>query len=202
MLLQVSVSCLYNCKTSRQSLLTSVSFPPQVDFAQLRDDDDDDDDDDIASQVDTSDAEYPEIWRQDDDADYQHLLCNSSLAAYDLATERSQFVLNARRHTLGVIEQPWGSYSVPQSRPGSRQSCTSSEAESIAPEDVQVFKARLTADGRQWPDGMSLADRLSLTLEEIIHIRSVFWFVRFCFCKSMADPAGMLNDNGGFQKRI
>ncbi|KAK4880544.1 hypothetical protein RN001_008690 [Aquatica leii] len=99
-------------------------------------------------------------------------LGEATLEPYDLATRDFNYLYRTRRHTLGVIEQPWGSQSVPQSRPGSRQSCNSSEADSIPPEMTSSLQDHL-AGGKCWPDGMSLEDRLSLTLEEIVHIRSV-----------------------------
>ncbi|KAF5291718.1 hypothetical protein FQR65_LT11411 [Abscondita terminalis] len=100
-------------------------------------------------------------------------LGEATLEPYDLATREFDYRYRSRRHTLGVIEQPWGSQSVPQSRPGSRQSCNSSEADSIPPEMSTSLQDHLMGSGKCWPDGMSLEDRLSLTLEEIIHIRSV-----------------------------
>lgn len=67
-----------------------------------------------------------------------------------------------------------GCYSVPQSRPGSRQSCNSSEAESVQlePEVAKQIQDELTCS-QSWQDTISLDDRLSLTLSEIVHIRTV-----------------------------
>nr|CAI5845395.1 unnamed protein product [Callosobruchus analis] len=67
-----------------------------------------------------------------------------------------------------------GCYSVPQSRPGSRQSCNSSETESVQLEaDVaKQIQYELTCT-QTWQDSISLDDRLSLTLSEIVHIRTV-----------------------------
>ncbi|KAK5646743.1 hypothetical protein RI129_005207 [Pyrocoelia pectoralis] len=137
----------------------------KIDFSQLQDEDDDDEP--MASN--NSDGEPPNLWVYEE----CNPLCESTLDAYDLATQDFEYSYRTRRHTLGVIEQPWGSQSVPQSRPGSRQSCNSSEADSIPPEMSTSLQDHLIASGKCWPDGMSLEDRLSLTLEETIHIRSV-----------------------------
>lgn len=63
---------------------------------------------------------------------------------------------------------------MPQSRPCSRQSCNSSEAESVQlePEVAKQLQNELTAP-QNWQDSISLDDRLSLTLAEIVHIRTV-----------------------------
>ncbi|CAH1183581.1 unnamed protein product [Phaedon cochleariae] len=95
--------------------------------------------------------------------------CDAALEAYDLATH------TYTRNTLEVVDRPaTGCYSVPQSRPGSRQSCTSSEAESVhlEPETARRLQDELTG-ARGWQQDVSLDDRLSLTLAEIVHIRSV-----------------------------
>lgn len=76
--------------------------------------------------------------------------------------------------TLGVTETPAGCYSVPHSRPGSRQSCTSTESETIPmePEVAKALQEELTSS-QSWQNTISLDDRLSLTLSEIVHIRTV-----------------------------
>lgn len=63
---------------------------------------------------------------------------------------------------------------MPQSRPCSRQSCNSSEAESVQlePEVARQIQEELTTP-QNWQDSISLDDRLSLTLSEIVHIRTV-----------------------------
>lgn len=137
----------------------------KVDFSQLENDDDDDEDRSYNSP--SSDASG--LWPHDD---YQHLL-NTNLAAYDLATDPQP---THRRHTLNIctLNPDFGSQSVPQSRPGSRQSCNSSEAESILlePEAARALQEELIG-AKPWHETMSVDDRLSLTLEEIVHIRSV-----------------------------
>lgn len=89
-----------------------------------------------------------------------------------------------RRHTLSTcgaehLLGPPGTQSVPQSRPASRQSRDSSETDSqlgaILPE-MSWSRSSLQDEliqSKQWQEAMSLDDRLSLTLEEIVHIRSV-----------------------------
>lgn len=94
----------------------------KVDFSQLQDEEDEEEDHlYISPSSDTSG-----LWPQDE---CRHLF-SSSLEAYDLATEAHS---TCRRHTLKVspIGVDFGSQSVPQSRPGSRQSCNSSEADSV-----------------------------------------------------------------------
>lgn len=63
---------------------------------------------------------------------------------------------------------------MPQSRPASRQSCNSSETESVQlePEVAKAIQEELT-NAKSWQDTISLDDRLSLTLSEIVHIRAV-----------------------------
>lgn len=79
---------------------------------------------------------------------------------------------SSKRHSLNVYTDHFESQSVPQSRPCSRQSCTSSEAESVqlTPEIAQAVQDNST---KPWHEAISLDDRLSLTLEEIVHIRTV-----------------------------
>ncbi|XP_066152707.1 protein spire isoform X2 [Euwallacea fornicatus] len=134
----------------------------KVDFSQF-----DDEDDDEPSMAETPDSSEPGLWS----SEYQNM-CDGTLDAYDLATQDTP--LTMRRNTLGVTEIPAGCYSVPQSRPGSRQSCNSTESESV-PMETEVAKAlqnELT-NPQGWQDSISLDDRLSLTLSEIVHIRTV-----------------------------
>ncbi|CAG9771948.1 unnamed protein product [Ceutorhynchus assimilis] len=135
----------------------------KVDFSLF-----DDDDDDEASIAETPDSSEPGLWS----TEYQQI-CDGTLDAYDLATEDLS-TLSLRRNTLGVTETPLGCYSVPQSRPGSRQSCNSTESETMAmePEVARALQEELTSSQR-WQDTISLDDRLSLTLSEIVHIRTV-----------------------------
>ncbi|XP_050307443.1 protein spire-like [Anthonomus grandis grandis] len=104
--------------------------------------------------------------------EYQQI-CDGTLDAYDLATTED-CTIGMRRNTLGVTEIPAGCYSVPQSRPGSRQSCNSTESETVQmePEVARQIQQELT-NSESWQDSISLDDRLSLTLAEIVHIRTV-----------------------------
>lgn len=134
----------------------------KVDFTQLEDDDDEE----IHDSPVTSE---PGLWSSE-------VLqpCNNTLEAYDLATQDCSIHSGIRRHTLEVCEPNLVCYSVPQSRPGSRQSCNSSEAESVVlePEMAKAIQDELT-NASSWQDTISLDDRLSLTLSEIVHIRAV-----------------------------
>lgn len=155
---------------SRTSLSPTVEYNTEkrerrlikVDFSQLQDDDDEEDH--WCTSPDSSG-----FWPQDE---YQQLY-NKNLAAYDLATEPQP---SCRRYTLNVttVNTDFGSQSVPQSRPCSRQSCNSSEADSFCmePEVARALQDELT-NLKPWHETMSVDDRLSLTLEEIVHIRSV-----------------------------
>ncbi|XP_045472699.1 protein spire [Harmonia axyridis] len=136
----------------------------KVDFSQLEDFDDDDSD--------SPDISEPGLWS----SEYSQI-CDTTDAAlepYDLATQDVGSRTNVRRHTLGVLNSNLGCYSVPQSRPCSRQSCNSSEAESVQlePEMAKLIQEGLM-DMKKWEESLSLDDRLSLTLSEIVHIRSV-----------------------------
>lgn len=73
-----------------------------------------------------------------------------------------------------MVDTNLGCYSVPQSRPCSRQSCNSSEAESVQlePDVARAMQDELISS-QNWQDTISLDDRLSLTLSEIVHIRAV-----------------------------
>ncbi|KAJ8968578.1 hypothetical protein NQ314_002243 [Rhamnusium bicolor] len=153
-------------KSSPKDVTTPLKPPSRrlikVDFSQFEDEDDDDEPDS------TPDSTEPGLWSNE----YPEI-CDSTLEAYDLATQdysRS----SVRRNTLDVVDTNLGSYSVPQSRPGSRQSCNSSEAESVQLEaDVaRQIQEELTCS-QNWQDTISLDDRLSLTLSEIVHIRTV-----------------------------
>ncbi|KAF7269355.1 spire type actin nucleation factor isoform X2 [Rhynchophorus ferrugineus] len=132
----------------------------KVDFSQFEDDDDE-------PTVDTPDSSEPGLWS----SEYQEI-CDSTLDVYDLATQACN--LNKRRNTLGVTETTVGCYSVPQSRPGSRQSCNSTESETMPmePEVARALQDELTSS-QSWQETISLDDRLSLTLSEIVHIRTV-----------------------------
>ncbi|KRT80948.1 hypothetical protein AMK59_5318 [Oryctes borbonicus] len=128
----------------------------KVDFSQLQDDEDED-------MSDTSDS----LWQEEFNQVYENVL-----EAYDLALQCPQPKTTNKRHSLSVYTDHFESQSVPQSRPCSRQSCTSSEAESVqlTPEIAQAIHDNST---KPWHEAISLDDRLSLTLEEIVHIRTV-----------------------------
>ncbi|GJQ85606.1 putative actin binding protein [Trypoxylus dichotomus] len=128
----------------------------KVDFSQLQDDEDED-------MSDTSDS----LWQEEFNQVYENVL-----EAYDLALQCPQPKTTSKRHSLSVYTDHFESQSVPQSRPCSRQSCTSSEAESVqlTPEIAQAIHDNST---KPWHEAISLDDRLSLTLEEIVHIRTV-----------------------------
>lgn len=130
----------------------------KVDFSQILDDDDDDD-----AQSDISESANG-LWAQEE---YKQIY-GTALEAYDLALDCPESRLNSRRDTLTVLQSSMGSHSVPQSRPCSRQSCESSDNESIylAPD---IAKA-LENPNKPWHESMPLDD---LTLEEIVHIRTV-----------------------------
>lgn len=110
-----------------------------------------------------------------------HSVC--LFAAYDLATQCPSRRVSMRRHTLSGCgaEHQLGTQSVPQSRPASRQSRDSSDTELgsiMAGCGGELSWSRTSLQdeliqSRQWQEAMSLDDRLSLTLEEIVHIRSV-----------------------------
>jgi spire-like protein len=135
----------------------------KVDFSQFEDEDDDE-------PIDSPDSTEPGLWST---TEYLQM-CDTTLEAYDLATQDLNPRSNVRRHTLEVCDPNLGCYSVPQSRPCSRQSCNSSEAESVQlePEVAKAMQEELT-NIRSWQDTISLDDRLSLTLSEIVHIRAV-----------------------------
>lgn len=136
----------------------------KVDFSQLIDDEDEDDD---TQKSDSS--ESCGLWPQEE---YRQIY-GTTLEAYDLALQCPEPKPNARRNTLDIcqIDGHLGSQSVPQSRPCSRQSCTSSEVEfsQLTPDIAKVIQD----PEKPWHEAMSLDDRLSLTLEEIVHIRTV-----------------------------
>lgn len=105
----------------------------KVDFSQLQDNDDDEEDHWCNS---PSSVESSSYWPQDE---YQQLY-NKNLAAYDLATELHP---TCKRYTLNVsnVNSDFGSQSVPHSRPCSRQSCNSSDADSFCIEpEVSIQK--------------------------------------------------------------
>lgn len=118
-------------------------------------------------------------------------------SAYDLATENDQRRGCARRHTIvgchgKLAAAGIESQSTPTSRPESRQSefsttvtinplnpmnaSTYSHTTEIIdidePEEPDEICAKEVMD-KQWQETVNVSDRLALTLEEIVHIRSV-----------------------------
>ncbi|XP_057651265.1 protein spire isoform X1 [Diorhabda carinulata] len=161
----------FKLDVSNASTSAEVMTPPKpavrklikVDFSQFEDDDDDD----IADTPDS--ATEPGLWS----SEYPEISDTSLVDVYDLATQA--YARNPpRRNTLEVVDTNNGCYSVPQSRPCSRQSCNSSETESVQlePEVARQIQDELTCS-QTWQDTISLDDRLSLTLAEIVHIRTV-----------------------------
>lgn len=109
--------------------------------------------------------------------------------AYDLANENDQRRGCSRRHTIVGCHGKLGeSQSTPTSRPESRQSefsttvtmnplnpmnaSTYSTTEIIDIDEPEEECAKEAID-KQWQETISVSDRLALTLEEIVHIRSV-----------------------------
>ncbi|XP_049822904.1 protein spire isoform X2 [Aethina tumida] len=135
----------------------------KVDFSQFNDDEDEDE---ICTPDSTTE---PGLWS----SEYPQTV-DGTLEAYDLAMDDYAPASRIRRNTLDVVDANPGCYSVPQSRPCSRQSCNSSEAESVQlePEVARAIQRELTS-AQTWQDSISLDDRLSLTLAEIVHIRTV-----------------------------
>ncbi|XP_059058138.1 protein spire-like [Achroia grisella] len=125
--------------------------------------------------------------------DEYHQFCDQTLESYDLATQCPSRRASMRRHTVTHPTCPPtdGAHSLPHSRPGSRASCAG--AASLASSDADAQLGELSwsrsslqdeliksvsgcpnhASHKQWQDAIMSDDRLSLTLEEIVHIRSV-----------------------------
>lgn len=115
-----------------------------------------------------------------------------SLSAYDLATQCESRRASIRRHTIVGCQsfKISDSHSVPPSRPQSRQSTEQSQPPPPASMTTSVKStttpqcnpstnlssmdtwSKNSLDEHQWRDKLE-TDRLSLTLEEIVHIRSV-----------------------------
>lgn len=115
-----------------------------------------------------------------------------TFAAYDLATQCESRRASIRRHTIVGCQsfKVTDSQSVPPSRPQSRQSTepshppqapasiTPSAKSTTPPQNAPTNLSSMdtwtknSLDEHQWRDKLE-TDRLSLTLEEIVHIRSV-----------------------------
>ncbi|XP_052747104.1 protein spire [Bicyclus anynana] len=123
--------------------------------------------------------------------DEYHQFCDETLESYDLATQCPSRRASMRRHTITHSVPPTdGAQSMPHSRPNSRASCggatslASSDADaqlgdlswsrsSLQDELIKSVSGSPTHQHKQWQDAIMSDDRLSLTLEEIVHIRSV-----------------------------
>lgn len=157
----------------------------KVDFDNLEDDDEDDTETCTSPEVlapqpfprHTAPQQPPKPWKR---------------TAYDLATQCPSRRASMRRHTVTHTTCPPsdGAHSLPHSRPGSRASCAgaaslaSSEADaqlgelswsrsSLQDELIKSVSGSPVYAHKQWQDAIMSDDRLSLTLEEIVHIRSV-----------------------------
>ncbi|XP_063376615.1 protein spire isoform X3 [Cydia fagiglandana] len=166
--------------------------PPQrrlikVDFDNLEDDEDEEDTETCATPEvcapqpfprHTAPQQAPKPWKR---------------TAYDLATQCPSRRASMRRHTVAhvhpVCPPTDGAHSLPHSRPGSRASCagaaslaSSDDAQlgelswsrsSLQDELIKSVSGSPRTQHKQWQDAIMSDDRLSLTLEEIVHIRSV-----------------------------
>ncbi|XP_055681316.1 protein spire isoform X2 [Lutzomyia longipalpis] len=105
--------------------------------------------------------------------DEYHRFCDTALESYDLATQCESRRASMRRHTIvGCHQGVPECQSMPPSRPESRQSEHPSMV-ATATENLTSMEAwsKNSLDEKEWKEGIS--DRLSLTLKEIMHIRSV-----------------------------
>lgn len=88
-----------------------------------------------------------------------------------MATQCESRRASMRRHTIvgcqNIVKTNNECHSMPTSRPNSRQSEVSS---SVA---AQHTWSKNSFDEKEWKETIAVNDRLSLTLEEIVHIRSV-----------------------------
>uniref|UniRef100_A0A1B6LBR8 Protein spire n=1 Tax=Graphocephala atropunctata TaxID=36148 RepID=A0A1B6LBR8_9HEMI len=103
-----------------------------------------------------------------------HHYCDTALESYDLATQCPSRRASMRRHTIVVCEPSVsGSVSVPQSRPASRQTASTPSDESIAGTLPEMSWSRSSLQDELLHSKTWQEECLSLTLEEIVHIRSV-----------------------------
>ncbi|CAH1644673.1 unnamed protein product [Spodoptera littoralis] len=126
--------------------------------------------------------------------DEYHQFCDQTLESYDLATQCPSRRASMRRHTVTHTVCPTtidGAHSLPHSRPGSRASCAGAASLASSDADAQLGELSWSRSSlqdeliksvsgspnngshKQWQDAIMSDDRLSLTLEEIVHIRSV-----------------------------
>ncbi|XP_077295425.1 spire type actin nucleation factor [Arctopsyche grandis] len=171
----------------------------KVDFESF-DDDDDEDIDDVSNSVEKCAPQpFPRKFVRNSSSVSNGTSCNPLMrTTYDLATQCPSRRASMRRHTVVACSKPTdslgvsGSQSVPQSRPDSRQSGISGASSDLEggvlgtlgtiPNNISWSRSSLQDEliqsvsqpcKKHWQDAMSLDDRLSLTLEEIVHIRSV-----------------------------
>lgn len=104
--------------------------------------------------------------------------------AYDLATQCESRRASLRRHTIvGCHSNTMECQSTPTSRPESRQSEISTTATmnplnplnpmTAATIDEWTKDSTESLNEQQWKEAVGVSERLALTLEEIVHIRSV-----------------------------
>ncbi|XP_060801458.1 protein spire isoform X2 [Amyelois transitella] len=157
----------------------------KVDFDNLEDDEDEDDTETCASPEVLAPQPFPRHTAPQPPKPWKR-------TAYDLATQCPSRRASMRRHTVTHAACPPtdGAHSLPHSRPGSRASCAgaaslaSSDADaqlgelswsrsSLQEELIKSVSGSPNGSHKQWQDAIMSDDRLSLTLEEIVHIRSV-----------------------------
>ncbi|XP_054281975.1 protein spire-like isoform X1 [Macrosteles quadrilineatus] len=150
----------------------------KVDFSAIEDDDDEELSDGDSREPDRS-ARTP--WHRTGRGsaatlthDQYHHYCDSALESYDLATQCPSRRASMRRHTIVVCDPSnSGSVSVPQSRPASRQTASTPSDESIAGTLPEMSWSRSSLQDDLLHSKTWQEECLSLTLEEIVHIRSV-----------------------------
>ncbi|XP_028175606.1 protein spire [Ostrinia furnacalis] len=160
----------------------------KVDFDNLEDDEDDDDTETCASPEVLAPQPFPRHT-----APQQPAPKPWKRTAYDLATQCPSRRASMRRHTVTHAACPPtdGAHSLPHSRPGSRASCAGAASLASSDADAQLGELSWSRSSlqdeliksvsgspthgshKQWQDAIMSDDRLSLTLEEIVHIRSV-----------------------------
>ncbi|XP_059609442.1 protein spire isoform X2 [Phlebotomus argentipes] len=105
--------------------------------------------------------------------DEYHRFCDTALESYDLATQCESRRASMRRHTIvGCHQGVPECQSMPPSRPESRQS--EHPVNVSATENLSSMEtwSKNSLDEKEWKEA-NISDRLSLTLKEIMHIRSV-----------------------------
>ncbi|KAL0895127.1 hypothetical protein ABMA27_013581 [Loxostege sticticalis] len=150
----------------------------KVDFDNLEDDEDEDDTETCASPEVCAPQPFPRHT-----APQQSAPKPWKRTAYDLATQCPSRRASMRRHTVTHAACPPtdGAHSLPHSRPGSRASCAGAASLASSDADAQLGELSWSRSSlqdeliksKQWQDAIMSDDRLSLTLEEIVHIRSV-----------------------------